>query len=141
MACWGAWSRSSRTWWSEISRPDLGQQVHNVAFRKPPLGQRGYDDEEVDAFLDWLESALTRGDDAPGIAARITQAIFRKPPIGKRGYSVEDVDGFLDGIVTALGVRPSTAVDAHHGDAQQTRAQRSAVVEHEGGFFSRLFRR
>ena len=24
-------------------------EVHNVAFKKPPIGKRGYDEEEVDA--------------------------------------------------------------------------------------------
>lgn len=26
-------------------------EVHSVAFRKPPIGKRGYSDDEVDAFL------------------------------------------------------------------------------------------
>ena len=26
--------------------------VHNVAFKKPSIGKRGYDEDEVDAFLD-----------------------------------------------------------------------------------------
>ncbi|GAA4443872.1 DivIVA domain-containing protein [Phytohabitans houttuyneae] len=34
--------------------------VHNVAFKKPPLGQRGFDEEEVDAFLDEVEQELIR---------------------------------------------------------------------------------
>ncbi len=34
--------------------------VHDVAFRKPPFGKRGYDEEEVDAFLDEVEKELTR---------------------------------------------------------------------------------
>ncbi|HEX5741943.1 MAG TPA: DivIVA domain-containing protein [Pilimelia sp.] len=34
--------------------------VHNVAFKKPPIGKRGYDEEEVDAFLDEGERALAR---------------------------------------------------------------------------------
>ena len=34
--------------------------VHNVAFRKPPFGKRGYDEEEVDAFLDEVERELAR---------------------------------------------------------------------------------
>ena len=34
--------------------------VHNVAFKKPPIGKRGYDDEEVDAFLDLVEAELLR---------------------------------------------------------------------------------
>ena len=34
--------------------------VHNVAFKKPPIGKRGYDEEEVDAFLDEVERELSR---------------------------------------------------------------------------------
>jgi DivIVA domain-containing protein len=35
-------------------------EVHNVAFKKPPIGKRGYDEEEVDAFLDIVEVELQR---------------------------------------------------------------------------------
>ncbi|MGN9909289.1 DivIVA domain-containing protein [Phytohabitans sp. LJ34] len=34
--------------------------VHNVAFKKPSIGKRGYDEEHVDAFLDELEQELIR---------------------------------------------------------------------------------
>jgi DivIVA domain-containing protein len=34
--------------------------VHSVAFSKPPLGKRGYHEDEVDAFLDLVEAELTR---------------------------------------------------------------------------------
>jgi DivIVA domain-containing protein len=34
--------------------------IHNMAFKKPPIGKRGYDEEEVDAFLDELEQELMR---------------------------------------------------------------------------------
>lgn len=34
--------------------------VHNVAFKKPPIGKRGYDEEEVDAFLDLIEVELAK---------------------------------------------------------------------------------
>ena len=34
--------------------------VHNVAFKKPPIGKRGYDEDEVDAFLDLIEAELAR---------------------------------------------------------------------------------
>ena len=32
--------------------------VHNVAFRKPPVGKRGYDERDVDEFLDRVQSTL-----------------------------------------------------------------------------------
>jgi DivIVA domain-containing protein len=34
--------------------------IHNIAFKKPPIGKRGYDEEEVDAFLDEVEQELIR---------------------------------------------------------------------------------
>ncbi|WP_305783617.1 DivIVA domain-containing protein [Symbioplanes lichenis] len=34
--------------------------VHNIAFKRPPMGKRGYDEEEVDAFLDEVEQELIR---------------------------------------------------------------------------------
>ena len=32
--------------------------VHNVAFTKPPIGKRGYNEDEVDQFLDLVEDTL-----------------------------------------------------------------------------------
>ena len=34
--------------------------VHNVAFSKPPIGKRGYNEDEVDQFLDFVEAELSR---------------------------------------------------------------------------------
>ncbi|MEU4644475.1 DivIVA domain-containing protein [Micromonospora sp. NPDC023814] len=34
--------------------------IHNVAFKKPPIGKRGYDEEDVDAFLDRIEQEIIR---------------------------------------------------------------------------------
>ena len=34
--------------------------IHNMAFKKPPIGKRGYDEEDVDAFLDEVEQELIR---------------------------------------------------------------------------------
>ena len=34
--------------------------VHNVVFKKPAIGTRGYDDDQVDAFLDVVEAELAR---------------------------------------------------------------------------------
>jgi len=31
-----------------------------VAFRKPPIGRRGYDEDDVDEFLDRVETELIR---------------------------------------------------------------------------------
>ncbi len=36
------------------------EDVHNVAFNKPPIGRRGYNEDEVDDFLDIVEAEITR---------------------------------------------------------------------------------
>jgi DivIVA domain-containing protein len=40
--------------------PLMPADVHNVAFSKPPIGRRGYHEDEVDAFLDLVEVELAR---------------------------------------------------------------------------------
>ena len=37
--------------------------VHNVAFAKPPIGKRGYNEDEVDQFLDLVEDSLAQLND------------------------------------------------------------------------------
>jgi DivIVA domain-containing protein len=37
-------------------------------FKKPPVGKRGYDEEEVDAFLDAIEVQLRERESSPGAA-------------------------------------------------------------------------
>lgn len=36
------------------------EDVHNVAFNKPPIGRRGYNEDEVDDFLDIVEAEIAR---------------------------------------------------------------------------------
>lgn len=40
--------------------PLTAADVHNVAFSKPPIGKRGYNEDEVDAFLDLVEQEISR---------------------------------------------------------------------------------
>jgi len=40
--------------------PLTPEDVRNVAFSKPPIGKRGYNEDEVDQFLDLLEGELRR---------------------------------------------------------------------------------
>jgi DivIVA domain-containing protein len=79
------------------------EQVHNVAFSKPPIGQRGYNEDEVDAFLDFLETALRDPARPPVIAEQIRSVAFSKPPIGKRGYNEDEVDAFLEFVEQQIG--------------------------------------
>jgi len=48
--------------------------VHNVAFKKPSIGKRGYDEDEVDAFLDVVEAELSRLiEENTDMAARLSE--------------------------------------------------------------------
>ena len=54
--------------------------VHNVAFSKPPIGKRGYNEDEVDAFLDRVEAQLNSPQGGSALAPR---AGF-SPPLNDR---------------------------------------------------------
>jgi len=72
------------------------EQVRNVAFAKPPIGQRGYNEDEVDAFLERVETALRDPTGRTLTPEQVRNVAFAKPPIGKRGYNQDEVDAFLD---------------------------------------------
>jgi len=79
------------------------EDVHNVAFSKPRIGQRGYNEDEVDAFLNRVATALRDPAAKGGVTpADIRNVAFSKPPFGKRGYSEDEVDAFLDRVAAAL---------------------------------------
>ena len=79
--------------------------VHDVVFGKPPIGKRGYSEDEVDAFLDLLEATL-RGK-AQLTGAQVRAVVFSTPPIGKRGYNMDEVDYFLDVAAAHLDGKPA----------------------------------
>lgn len=60
--------------------------VHNVAFKKPLIGKRGYDEEEVDAFLDEVERELARLiEENNDLRAQLERGGGRVPPAGPGG--------------------------------------------------------
>lgn len=76
--------------------------VRDVAFGKPPIGKRGYNEDEVDDFLDSVEAALRDPTASTLTAEDVHNVAFNKPPIGKRGYNEDDVDEFLDRVEEQL---------------------------------------
>jgi DivIVA domain-containing protein len=72
------------------------EDVHNVAFAKPPAGKRGYNEDEVDQFLHRVETALRDPTGRTLTAEQVHNVVFHKPRIGRRGYNENEVDAFLD---------------------------------------------
>ncbi|WP_424078575.1 DivIVA domain-containing protein [Mycobacterium sp.] len=64
--------------------------VQNMAFDKPPIGKRGYNEDEVDAFLDVIESELCRLDGTPGSRGAGQQTGQRRPPQSLGGFRALD---------------------------------------------------
>lgn len=76
--------------------------VRNVAFSDAAVGERGYNHDEVDAFLEHVEAALQDPRGRTLTPEQVRHMAFSKPPIGKRGYNEAEVDAFLDLVEAAL---------------------------------------
>jgi DivIVA domain-containing protein len=80
--------------------------IVKVAFSKPPLGKRGYNEDEVDTFLDRVEQTLRNPRTTSALTADdVGNITFSKPKSGKRGYNEDEVDAFLDLVVESLRPR------------------------------------
>jgi DivIVA domain-containing protein len=115
-------------------------QVRDVAFSKPPIGRRGYNEDEVDAFLDYVEAALRDPRGRALTPEQVRGTAFSKPPIGKLGYNEAEVDAFLDlveqHVKSQLGASPpprpaglpppppTGRLPARHGGRPPTRFRR-----------------
>lgn len=86
--------------------------VHNVAFKKPPIGKRGYDEDEVDEFLDLIEAEFARlieeNNDLKG------QIEGRGPGFGDRS------DAAATSVPTAGGAA-TAAADAKDADQKEAK--------------------
>jgi DivIVA domain-containing protein len=123
--------------------------IHNVAFSKPPMGKRGYHEDEVDAFLDRVEAALQDPPGHPLTAEEVRNVAFSKPPIGRRGYNQDEVDAFLDlvagqfgsghGAQPKTGGLPSATPGGTRHGAGETwpRRIRNAVTGFRPGYWTR----
>jgi DivIVA domain-containing protein len=81
--------------------------VHQVIFDKAPIGRRGYDEQQVDDFLDRIENTLAGRDTLT--ADDVRGVIFEAAPLIKRGYHEDQVDDFLDVVVGTLEMRERAA--------------------------------
>ena len=67
--------------------------VHNVVFKKPPIGKRGYDEDEVDAFLDEVEAELGQlVTENTVLRDRVTVLEAAPPPATDQAYAAPITD-------------------------------------------------
>lgn len=84
--------------------------VHNVAFSKPPIGKRGYNEDEVDAFLDRVVATLRRTTDAPLTPEDVRDAKFSTVLL-RPGYAIGEVDEFLAELAEVIAKRVPQPVE------------------------------
>ncbi|MVU77774.1 DivIVA domain-containing protein [Nocardia sp. ET3-3] len=70
--------------------------VLRIRFSAPPFGFRGYQAEEVGAFLDRLAATLAHHGPNGLTAKDIQDITFHLAPVGEPAYQREEVDAFLD---------------------------------------------
>ncbi|MFG3442666.1 DivIVA domain-containing protein [Nonomuraea sp. NPDC047897] len=78
-------------------------RVERVAFRPGRMGT-GYNEDEVDAFLDRIVATLRGTTEYPVSAKEVREAKFSTVLL-RSGYLIADVDAFLAGIADVLGQR------------------------------------
>ncbi|WP_425434414.1 DivIVA domain-containing protein [Lentzea fradiae] len=106
---------------ASVDSPELtAADVRNVAFHRPPRGRRGYQESQVDAFLDRIEATLRGQDNLTGKDVRDVR--FSRPLIGRRGYDETEVDAFLGQVEKQLsGPMPSMPQIKSWKDLRQLR--------------------
>lgn len=87
-----------------VEPPLTARDVRTAAFGKPPRGRRGYQESQVDKFLDRIEDTLLGQDDLT--AADVREMKFSRPLIGRRGYDEDEVDAFLARVERQLAGGP-----------------------------------
>ncbi len=106
--------------------------VHNVAFSKPPIGKRGYNEDEVDAFLDLVENELTRlieeNADLQQRVAELDQELAAARS-GGAGQSTQAVPVYEQPAPEpAAAPTPQPAYEAPSAQASEDQALRAAKV-------------
>ena len=68
-------------------------EARETRFGRPPMGRRGYHEDEVDDFVEQVVARL----DGHGrlTAADVHNVAFSKPALFKRGCHEDEVDAFL----------------------------------------------
>ncbi|MEV5767109.1 DivIVA domain-containing protein [Micromonospora sp. NPDC052213] len=104
--------------------------IHNVAFKKPSLGKRGYDEEEVDAFLDEVEREIQRlADDNSALRVQVETGADGH---GRLGLELQQLHAQLDRLQRERAIAEQAAQDAQR-QLESARAQaREDAPDDEG---------
>jgi DivIVA domain-containing protein len=101
--------------------------IHNMAFKKPPIGKRGYDEEEVDAFLDEVEQELIRLLEENGVLRDQMQRNPNASPASTMVLNNEFAD-LVAQLERMQEARARAEQNARGVQAELERARNSAVV-------------
>lgn len=108
---------------SRANSPSPPRLVLNVAFRKPPLGKRGYDEKEVDDFLDAVEqTTATSTEEVMSLRAQLGNGTS-STGAGGQGVSSTELEQIkdrltrLEAIIANAGLRPPVS-DPLFGDGR-----------------------
>ncbi len=82
------------------AEPLTAEAVRDTAFPRPPVGRRGYDPDQVDAFREQIAATL----EGRGLlsAEEVRAVAFGAPRPLVRGYDSDAVDDFLDRVEANL---------------------------------------
>lgn len=100
--------------------------VDCVTFDRAPLGRRGYNEDQVDDFLDRVQATLEGKDSLT--AQSVRDAIFDPAPFIRRGYHEEQVDAFLDLVVEELTRREGPPLTQARQAPPPTEAEQTAPM-------------
>ena len=78
------------------------EDIHRVQFTRAPVGHRGYNEEEVEAFLDLVAATLAHNGPGSLTVEDVRAVHFTEARLGTRGYQRDEVEAFLDLVITAL---------------------------------------
>lgn len=131
-----------------MTRDEIGSALLNVQFGRRSF-RPGYNERDVDEFLDRLRAAVVRGDSVEQLNALIESARFS---IRWGGYDETKVDDYLDRVLALCrGATPSVSTNGSSSPAPPAPAQRpmgqmasstgSALIEPRPGLLSRLARK
>ena len=88
--------------------------VHNVAFKKPSIGKRGYDEDEVDAFLDVVEAELSRLiEENNDLSSRLASYEAGGKPSARPAPAAEAAPQAAPAAAPAVAPAAAPAVDGH----------------------------